>query len=237
MSGYSYPSAPAVPRALRDARAGERRRPGPAGPLLLTGLCLAALVAIWAIAEFVPAAHVRDAVLLGRFVSLDYGHIGGVAQQLAHLLNPMLFTIWGLALVLFAIARGRPRLALAVAAILALAPWSAERLKPLLAEPHLPAGLTHIGAASFPSGHSTAAAVLAASAVLVTPRRFRTPAAVLATLFALAVGAALLIRAWHMPSDVLGGYMLGLAWASLAVAALRACELRWPRRQRPPSAS
>ena len=76
-----------------------------------------------------------------------------------------------------------------------------------------------------------AGVVLAASAVLVTPRRFRAPAVLLAALFALAVGVALLIRAWHMPSDVLGGYLLGLAWTALAVACLRASELRWPSRR------
>ncbi|MHB8235063.1 MAG: phosphatase PAP2 family protein, partial [Solirubrobacteraceae bacterium] len=53
----------------------------------------------------------------------------------------------------------------------------------------------------------------------------------------LAIGAALLIRAWHMPSDVLGGYLLALAWTSLAVACLRASELLWPaRRNAPPAA-
>ncbi|HEX3433600.1 MAG TPA: phosphatase PAP2 family protein [Solirubrobacteraceae bacterium] len=236
MSGYPYPSAPAVPRSLRGARVDQHRRPGPAVPLLLTGLCLAALMAVWAIAEFVPSVHAEDAVLLGRFLSLDYGHISGVAEHLPHLLSPTLFTIWGVALVLIAIARERPRVALAIATIMALAPLSAELLKPLLAEPHLPVGITHINAASFPSGHSTAAAVLAASAVLVTPRRFRVLAIVLAVLFVLAIGAALLIRAWHMPSDVLGGYLLALAWTSLAVACLRASALRWPARSTPPPA-
>ena len=47
----------------------------------------------------------------------------------------------------------------------------------------------------------------------------------------LAVGAALLIRVWHMPSDVLGGWLLGTLWIALAVAGLRACERRWPRRR------
>ncbi len=36
----------------------------------------------------------------------------------------------------------------------------------------------------------------------------------------LAVGVALLILAWHMPSDVLGGYLLGALWIALAVAGL-----------------
>ena len=46
------------------------------------------------------------------------------------------------------------------------------------------------------------------------------------TLFMLAVGVALLIRVWHMPSDVLGGYLLGTLWIALAVSCLRAAERR-----------
>jgi membrane-associated phospholipid phosphatase len=46
----------------------------------------------------------------------------------------------------------------------------------------------------------------------------------LGALLVAAVGCALLILAWHMPSDVLGGYLLATLWAALAVAALRAGE-------------
>ena len=37
---------------------------------------------------------------------------------------------------------------------------------------------------------------------------------------AVAVGCSLLILAWHMPSDVLGGYLLAALCVSLAVAAM-----------------
>jgi hypothetical protein len=37
-----------------------------------------------------------------------------------------------------------------------------------------------------------------------------------------------LIRAWHMPSDVLGGYAMAALWMALAVAALRATDARLP---------
>jgi membrane-associated phospholipid phosphatase len=134
--------------------------------------------------------------------------------------------------VLFALARERPRVALAVAMVMALAPLSAELLKPLLAHPHASIGATQVvNAASWPSGHSTAAAALALCAVLVSPARLRPLIGALGGLFVLAVGAALLIRAWHMPSDVLGGYLLAALWMALAVAALRASQRRWPARR------
>ena len=61
------------------------------------------------------------------------------------------------------------------------------------------------------------------------PRRWSFAAA--SGLFALAVGCALLILAWHMPSDVLGGYLVAVLWMALAVAGLRA----WTARIRLPS--
>jgi membrane-associated phospholipid phosphatase len=232
MSGYPYTTAAPLPRALIGARTDERR-PGPRGPLLLAGLCLAGLALVWAIAELVPAAHVRDAVLLRHFVSLDSGHVDGIAQRLPHLVNPLLFTLWAVALVLIAIARERPRVALAVALVTTLAPLSSEVLKPLLAHSHAGFGFIKIGAASYPSGHATAATILALCAVFVAPRAWRPTVAALGAAVSLAIGAALLIRAWHMPSDVLGGYLMALLWISLAVAGVRASERRWPSGRRP----
>ena len=40
----------------------------------------------------------------------------------------------------------------------------------------------------------------------------------LGALFAAAVGFSLLMLAWHLPSDVLGGYLVATLWAALAVA-------------------
>src|SRR5438270_928921 len=126
-------------------------------------------------------------------------------------------------------AAGALRIAGLCLLALALAPLTADALKPLLAHPHASAGAVHIAPASWPSGHSTAALALALCAVLVAPRRARPLVAVAGGAFALAVGCALLIRAWHMPSDVLGGYLVAVLWMALALAGLRAAERRWPR--------
>lgn len=226
MAGHAYTAA-ALPRSRRRP---QSARTGALAPLTLASLCGLGLLALWALAEHVYAFEVRDTALLRDFTRLDGPHVGAVCRTLLGLLEPLLFTIWGVALVLFAIARERPRTAAAVVGVLALAPLSAEVLKPLLAHQHVTIGWTHIGAASWPSGHATAATALALSAVLVAPARMR-PAALLAALaFMLAVGVALLVREWHMPSDVLGGYLLGSLWASLALAALRGSCRRWPPR-------
>jgi membrane-associated phospholipid phosphatase len=209
---------------------GRGRQPGAGGALLLAALCAVALALVWVIAALVPAAHVRDAVALHDFTLLDGSHTAAATKFLLHLLDPLLFTVWGLALVLIALARRRPRVALAVVAVMALAPLSSEVLKPLLAHPHARVGMTQVGPASWPSGHATAAAALALCAVLVAPARRRAPVALVAAAFTLTVGVALLIGAWHMPSDVLGGYLMAVLWMALAIAGLRASERRWPSR-------
>jgi membrane-associated phospholipid phosphatase len=227
MSTGAYPAV-ALPR-----RGSDSRSPRPSGrifpPLLLAGVCALALVALWLLATHVEAARTRDAELLRHFALIEGERVNGAARGLLHLLEPLPFTIWAAAIVLFAISRGRPRLALAVAIVMALAPVSADLLKPLLAVPHVGFGRT-IGAGSWPSGHATAATALALSALLVTPHRWWALAAPLAFAFMGAVGLALLIRVWHMPSDVLGGYLLGTLWIALAVSCLRASERRWPRK-------
>ena len=206
-------------------------RPGIRAPLLLAALCVLALALVWGIAAHVHGVRVADARLLHDFTLIENGQINSAAQTLLSLLDAPQFVIWAVALVLFAFARERPRLALAIVFVLALGPLTAELLKPLLAVSHVSIGEDNpIGAASWPSGHATAATVLALSAVLVVPSRWRAPALALAAAFLLAVGASLLIRAWHMPSDVLGGYLLGTFWTALALAAVRASERRWPSR-------
>src|SRR5262249_47609687 len=109
-----------------------------------------------------------------------------------------------------------------------LAPLTAETLKPLLAHPHVQIGFVHIGPASWPSGHSTAALALVISAVLVTAPRWRALVAVIGAVFAVVVGCALLIPAGHMPGAVPGGYLVATLWGALAVAGLRAADRLWP---------
>ena len=44
--------------------------------------------------------------------------MSSVGNFLLHLLDPVVFMLWGVALVAFALGRGRPRVALAVAFVL-----------------------------------------------------------------------------------------------------------------------
>lgn len=192
--------------------------------LLLAGACLAGMALTWTLAELVPAMRFKDAVVLYDAGRLDRPTVEALAQALLSLFWPPLLVFSGALLVLLSLRRGERGQALAVVLVLVLAPLSAELLKPLLAHPHDWVGPRHLDAASWPSGHTTVATVLALCAVLVAPRRLRPSVAVVAAAFALAVGAALVLLARHMPSDVVGGYLLATAWVACAVAILRLFE-------------
>jgi membrane-associated phospholipid phosphatase len=216
------------PRHVREPAVASE--PGsPLLPLAVAGLLVLALAGVWALASLVPSIHLKDAVALYEFTTLNSARVEPPLRFLLHLLDPSLFILWGIALVAVALAGERPRTALAVAAVLTLAPFSAEQLKPLLAHQHDSVGYVSINAASWPSGHATAAMALALCAVLVAPRRWRPFVAVLAGAYVLAASVALLVLAWHMPSDVIGGILVASLWMALAVAALRASARAFPR--------
>jgi membrane-associated phospholipid phosphatase len=181
-----------------------------------------ALGLTWVFAALVPATHTRDAIALYDFTRLDRPIVEAPAKLLLALLEPAFFIVWGIGLFAVAVSRGRPRVGLAVVLVLALAPLSSELLKPLVAHPHAQIVPLYITSASWPSGHSTAATALVWCAVIVAPPARRRAIAIGGVLLAIAVGSSLLILAWHMPSDVLGGYLMGTLWAALAIAALRA---------------
>ena len=192
--------------------------------LLVAGLCVIGLALTWVLAELVPITHVKDAVALYDFTRLNRPLVEVPANALLDLLYPPFFALWGIVLVLIALRRRLPWVALAVAIVLPLAPFTAELLKPLLAHRHDQIGPKYIANASWPSGHATAALTLVWCALLVAPPARRRLVAMVGGAFALAVGVALLVLAWHMPSDVVGGYLLATFWAALAFAALRSSE-------------
>jgi membrane-associated phospholipid phosphatase len=205
-------------------------RPGAGLALLVAGASALGLLLVWAAASQIPAARVKDALALHDLTQLNDRSIESTGNFLLHLLEPRLFVIWGAAILAVALARRQPRLAIALAGAMMLAPFTADILKPTLAHPHAQVYDDGIGAASWPSGHAAAALTLVLCAVFAAPRRVRPVVAVLGAAYALATGMALLILAWHMPSDVAGGYLVAALWVALAVAAVRASERRWPPR-------
>jgi undecaprenyl-diphosphatase len=91
---------------------------------------------------------------------------------------------------------------------------------------------------SFPSGHAmsstvTYGAMLVVFLPLVAPA-FRRAALVLVVVLVLAIGASRLLLGVHFVSDVVGGYVLGVAWLAGAVAAFETWRVDEGRRRSEP---
>jgi membrane-associated phospholipid phosphatase len=210
-------------------------RPNPR--LALAGAlgCLVALAATGLVALLTDVGVARDSSTLTGFVALDEGWVATAATYLANLCNPGPDALACVARVAIALARGRRPIALAVPVIMVGAEATTQALKPLLAPATRGSEWLQasVAPASWPSGHATAALAIALCAVLVSPARLRPAVALAGSLFAVAVGYAVLVLAWHFPSDVLGGYLVAAVWTLCAVAVLVARERR-PATPAPP---
>ncbi len=190
------------------------------------------LILIWLLAFHVGVfEHADQSIFIG-FSGLRRPRVNSLANFIAGLCNPQPYVYLAVVPVLVALLRGRPRVAVGVAAILLGANATTHVLKPLLAEPRaasLFGGKAPIGPVSWPSGHATAAMSLALSLLLAAPGRLRPAIAALGAAFAVAVSYAFLTLGWHYPSDVLGGFVVAGTWSLLVVAAISAADRRWPR--------
>jgi membrane-associated phospholipid phosphatase len=195
----------------------------------LAGLVAVALVTCWYAAFHNVTLARADAHAYFAFLGLSQNHyqLAGLARWVADLCLPSPFVLLAAVPVIVALVRRRWVLALGILVMMPAAIGSSELLKPLLAAPRPALGIVHtpIGAdGSWPSGHSTAAMILAMACLLASPARWRPFVALAGTLFSLAVIYAVLTLGWHYPSDALGGIMVASIWTLLTVAAVVTVE-------------
>lgn len=209
-----------------------RRRPL---PLIAAGACAVGLVVVGVLALDVPAGQARDVAILHGFTGLDRPRVSDGLMVVGHVVDPLPYALGGVACIVAAMLRRRPWRALTVGVVLAGTGVTAQALKHVLAQQRFAPwlGFGQIDAASFPSGHATAAMTLALCAVMVAPPAWRSLTALLAGACAVGVAYATLALAWHYPSDVLAGFLLAGVWISLALAALQRLE---PAAAEPPGA-
>jgi membrane-associated phospholipid phosphatase len=192
-------------------------------PLLASGFCVAALAVLCAAAYAIgPVGRLDRTILLHLdrpYGSSARGFFDAVAQLGS--LGPLLIGLGAICLLGWRL--GRRREVYAALAVAAGANLTTQILKQALAHSrgHELGGFELPWATSFPSGHTTAAATLAAALFLVVPPRHRGLAALAGAAYALAVGLAVVAIGWHFPSDVLGGLLVVAAWTFAAIAALR----------------
>lgn len=198
----------------------------PIAALIAAAACLAGLVATGVLAHLVPAGEAFDARLLDSFTQLREYDVTGVLTTAVHLADPLPYLFFTCAIVLTAVARERPRLAIALAVVLVASPLTAEILKLLTAHARARSVefADYINKESWPSGHAAGAMTAALCALIAVPRSLRPIMVIIGGVYALVVGYAVIALVWHFPSDVVGSYFLSAAWVLLAVAAVR----RWP---------
>jgi membrane-associated phospholipid phosphatase len=184
---------------------------------------------VWVALALSSTARWIDIAASHGFVGLRRPGLVPIEQAVAHSVNAGPFVLFGLILCGIAIARERPRLAIAVPVILIGANLTTQLLKPALGMERFSEwlGSGQIPAGSWPSGHSTAAMSLALCAVLVAAPRWRPAVSALGAMFAVAVGYSLVTLGWHWPSDVLGGFLVAATWTLAVAAAYRVAEARW----------
>ena len=196
------------------------------------GVIALAFVALLGLAYGSSQARWLDAAALQGFLDLQRPVVKSVSQRFVQFGDPVPFALIGCVLAAAALARGRPRVALLVVALLGLTSISSQLLKALLAYPRAEAQIAeaHVAPAAFPSGHATAAMTLAIALVVVMPARLRPAAAVVGAGLALGVSFSIVSLGWHLPSDAVGGFLLATGWALVLLAALRAADALFPER-------
>jgi undecaprenyl-diphosphatase len=190
-----------------------------------------AVVAVYIVAVgTAPGRHI-DVLLL----RVDFGS-GPLYKAAGHLLDAITWLsvgVSGLAIALWALRRdgagraGRILVGLAgtYASSLAIS-LALERVDPLGGEAYRHA------AGYYPSGHAAMVAALALATVATAPATMRRFVAVLAAGAVGTVGVVIVVLHSHYPSDVVGGWLLAVAWMAGALGSSRGGVEHQPRRTR-----
>jgi membrane-associated phospholipid phosphatase len=185
-------------------------------------LCAAGVLLVYLLAVHTHGGRELDQVAYeGR--SVVRPRATQASERLLRTISRTSLALLGGALVLTALLRRRPRLALAVAVALGGAVVTTEVLKRWIFDRPVDPTVSGIPENSFPSGHATIGMSLALGLVVVVVHHWRWLAAIGAAFVATAFGTGVLTTGWHRPSDVVGAYLVSLAWYSFTMALL----VRW----------
>lgn len=203
--------------------------PAPASaPIPVRRLLVAAGVAIvLAAIAFVVMVRTRagqrlgDESMLGRLGAAPSLRDG--AADVLRTIDRTSIVVMGGAIVITALVRRRPRLALVTGAWMTVAVAGAEVMKRVIPRPENgfdPPGFTHNTA---PSGHTTIAMALVFGAIMVAPRHHRLFVTLVGAVYATAVASGVLAAGWHRPVDPVIASLWVFSLAVLATAGL----VRW----------
>ena len=175
---------------------------------------------VYILAERTAGGQRLDATALQGRRALDPRAVHAAARLLTTIDVASLALIGG-AIVIAALVRGRPRLAVGAGILVAGSILTSETLKhAVLTRPEL--GITDAlrMKATYPSGHTTVAMSLGMAAMLVGPRRWRVAVGLIGATYASAIGVAVVATANHRPSDPIGAAFVVTAWTAVIASLL-----------------
>ena len=191
--------------------------------LALAAACALAAVVIQVLAVRTADGQRLDDAARGNLSPRSPTAVINATGNLLDTISASSLLLLGAGIMAMALLRGRPLLAVGAGVVVLGANLTTQWLKGELGRPDLlPGSLPTPG--SFPSGHVTVAMSLAMALVLVVPPSLRWVAAALGSAYAIGVGVAVILLDWHRPSDVLGAYLVTVAWTALVAAALLAAH-------------
>jgi len=210
---------PTLSATLHGMRSPTPDRTRAAGALAAFGLLAAAAAALLGLVAVGTETGQRwDDAGRGGASPWDQPQVFRGANGLLDTISVASLAVVGGAIVLLALLRGRPRLAVAAGVVLLGANLTTQVLKETFDRPDLVLGWAAEPGA-FPSGHATVAMSLAMALMIVVPPSMRWTAALGGCAYAAAVGIAVIAIDWHRPSEVVGAYLVVVAWTALTMAA------------------
>lgn len=189
-----------------------------------------ALLTVCAVVQAVAVVvlhHVFVTTAAGRYVdtvsitgsTIGFEHVSDLVYGVLDLVSYASVLIAFVLVVVVALMRRRPLLALAVATLIAGSNLTTQLLKRVVFDrPEmsavLPGGVNGGLHNTLPSGHTTVALSVAIAVLLVVPSRMRGMFALLAVGYGALTGIGTLSARWHRPSDVVAACLVVGAWAA-----------------------
>lgn len=191
-----------------------RRRPGGESWLILALTCAVIVLLVLVDARWTPLRHLDDAATRETNAYMwRHPALVGPLRATAYVSHPWVFRTIVLVLALGAARRGRSRMAVWAVATMVVAGAVEWTLKALIGRPRplLPSPIAHAPGGSFPSGHALTAVVGCAVIVFILRPPGRVAVWTLAVVISLVAGACRVLLGVHYVSDVVAGWIIGIA--------------------------